>query len=178
MSRMPLIIAFALLSLLSAPPLVAGSGPDEPDSTGLRFSLQELLAAADEDTSQASKPIADGVQLLYFHRTIRCGTCLGMEQSIRTLLRAEFSGDLEARRLQWCSLDFQDEANSALSEAYQVQGPTLVLIRSAGGEIEDSRTLTRIWEIEEPEALDRYLKQEISGALGTDHNALPDSSAK
>lgn len=149
----------------------------EQSLRGPRFSLQKHLSQSDEDSSEARAGITDGVQLLYFHQTFRCPTCLEMERSIAGLLQDEFKPELEEKWLEWRSIDFEDEANQSLSSAYEIHGLSLLIVRRLGGEVVEWRELDRIWDLEATEELDEYLKREILGHLRRFWDSVPDSSS-
>lgn len=142
-----------------------------------RFELQELLSRGDADPGEAEAEFTDGVQLLYFHRTFRCPTCLEMERSIAELLEGEFKPELEDGWLEWRSIDFEDETNRAVSSAYDIHGLSLVIIRRLDGAVAEWRELDRIWDLEGTEELDEYLKREILGHLRRFWDSVPDSSS-
>ncbi len=114
--------------------------------TGVRLAVVVVLIAlapcaassawtsADADTVQPA-PLDDGVTVYYFHRTIRCETCLKAEAFADTLVHTELAPEGERRELAWIVLNIDEERYAPVAEAYDV-GPFALVIsaRSEGDE--------------------------------------------
>lgn len=112
-----------------------------------------LLAAADSTpapapaapASAAADSLPAGVELIYFHATLRCETCLGLEAAIERCLRAEFAVELAEGRLSWRSLDYEIPEGSALHAALGLRGSELVIRQRAAGEGAAARPIRSVW---------------------------------
>jgi hypothetical protein len=102
--------------------------------------LSEVVLAAD-----ASAPPADRVVVMYFHRTQRCPTCLRMGSYSEEAVVSGFPKQIKAGTVEFHYIDFQDEKNEALTNGYQVSGPSLIVAQVAGDKVKQYKNLTEIW---------------------------------
>lgn len=90
--------------------------------------LSALGSTAQADTAPAAADsLAPGVELIYFHATLRCETCLGLEANIEHCLQAEFADALESGKLRWRSLNHELGEGRALHATLGLSGSELVL---------------------------------------------------
>lgn len=92
--------------------------------------LGALVSTAQADTAAAPAPadsLAPAVELIYFHATLRCETCLGLEANIERCLREEFADGLASGQLRWRSLNHELGEGRALHAALGLSGSELVL---------------------------------------------------
>jgi hypothetical protein len=88
------------------------------------------------------------VAAYYFHRTLRCYTCLMMEELVREVLERDFANQLENGQLLWGAFDYELPGNKDLVKAYGVgDGPALILSSCDSGKENDWRELAQIWEM-------------------------------
>ena len=120
--------------------------------------LAFLLVATLAFAADAQPPTSPRVVATYFHRTLRCQTCLQIEALARYDVTDVMADDVEAGRLAWRSLNFEEEPNAHCEEDYGLEGPSLVIALEQDGKVLKWVRLDRVWEIyEDVEALDRYL---------------------
>ena len=81
---------------------------------------------------------------MYFHRTVRCRPAAAWEATRRRLWWKALQAD-QARHRQFHYIDFQDEKNAALTNGYQVGGPTLIVAQVVGNKVKHYKNLTEIW---------------------------------
>ena len=121
----------------------------------LVLALPSLLAAADAvpapapvvpaSPAAAADSLPAGVELIYFHATLRCETCLGLEAAIERCLRAEFAAELAEGWLSWRSLDYEIAEGSALHAALDLRGSELVIRQHVAGEAGAARPIRSVW---------------------------------
>ncbi len=88
------------------------------------------------------------VAAYYFHRTLRCHTCVMMEELVRGVLERDFANQLENGQLLWGAFDYELPENKDLVKAYGVgDGPALILSRCESGKECDWRELAQVWEM-------------------------------
>lgn len=95
----------------------------------------------------ATQPSSSKVIVYYFHRTIRCQTCLRMEELARQAVQNEFSGELDFGGVEWRPLDFQRKGNERFQKEFDLSGPALVLVRMVDGKPSDRENLEEIWDL-------------------------------
>ena len=169
-----LLVATLALSLGAVP-----CGADGASSGG-----EELgVAATDSTASSASAaPLANRVQVYYFHRTLRCDTCLKFEAYADEALRSHFAEELSDRRLVWSVLDLDDESSATLVDAYDIFESSLVVSAVEAGEERSWEKLEAIWGLvgDKPSFLS-YIQSEVEASLSevrkpeSTHSSVRDS---
>ncbi len=122
-----LVVAASALSAATAAP-VATAVP--VDATAVPVdSLASQVGAQEE-------PLSDGVTVYYFHRTIRCVTCIAAEALADTLMRRDFAAELQSGALTWLVVNVDKGANDRFADTYEL-GPfgLIVSVRMGGEEL-------------------------------------------
>ena len=120
-----------------------------------------LLAAAAGATPEPAEGRLQ-VAATYFHRTLRCQTCLQIEALARYDVTGVMASDVESGRLVWRSVDYEVEKEALYRERFGLEGPSLVLTIEEGGEVLRWVRLDRVWEFStDVPAFDKY----VLGAL-------------
>ncbi len=100
------------------------------------------------------------VRAYYLHGTIRCVTCNQIERTAKLLLDTEFAQELNAGRLLWREVNF--EQDPALAKRYDVAASTLVLARDVNGKETVFRRLDDVWTLaDKPEDLRAYIRKNL-----------------
>ena len=68
----------------------------------------------------------DVVEVLYFHGTQRCATCMAIEKNAKELLEVDYAEPLKSGKLVFRSVDITKE--EALAERYEVSWSSLILV--------------------------------------------------
>lgn len=98
----------------------------------------------------------------YFHRTLRCQTCLQIEALARYDVMQVMASDVESGHLVWRALDYEKEPDARHEERFGLEGPSLVLTLEDSGNILRWVRLDRVWELSaDVAAFDAY----VLGAL-------------
>ncbi len=114
----------------------------------------------------SAEPPPDRVVVMYFHRTQRCPTCMRMESYARQALEEAFSEQLQTGQIAFYSIDFQDERNARLTRAYQITGPTLIMVKVVNKKGMESKNLQEIWaKVRDQKEFFRYVQTEAAGYL-------------
>jgi len=82
----------------------------------------------------AIKPEGAHVEVLDFHTTHRCKTCLTIENLTKELLSESYAGEMEAGLLSFRLVNADDEANEALVQKYLAFGTTLIVNTVSDGQ--------------------------------------------
>lgn len=117
----------------------------------------------------ASKPAAapsHQVIACYFHRTIRCPTCRRIGAYVEEAVKTEFKAELKAGSVKLVMMDFQDEKNEKYTQAYQITGPTLVLMDIHKGKVTSWKPAPKVWSfVGDKDEFFRYVQDEVRGYL-------------
>ena len=104
--------------------------------------------------------------VFYFHRTIRCETCLKFEALTERALRDAFADELASGRLVWQVMDFEEPGNEPLTSKYGIFESSVVALKLAGESEVEWKKLDAIWTLVGDEgAFMDYIESEVSAYL-------------
>lgn len=141
----------------------------------LIFSFLGLpLVCAAFHSAWAGDPPPDRVDVLYFHRTLRCPGCLDMEAFAAEAV-ARFPAERDAGRLTWRAINLDDPGRRHFEQDYALEFNSVVLSRRSSGREAAWTNLPDVW----PLVGDRsnfvaYVEMEIGSQL----DRLPAASAE
>jgi hypothetical protein len=122
----------------------------------------ETIVPAPTDTAAATH-----VVVYYFHRTIRCETCLKFEALTERALRDGFAGELAGGQLIWRVTDFEKPENEPLTSKYEVFESSVVASRLVGETEVEWKKLQDIWGlVGNDNAFIAYIQDEVGAYLG------------
>jgi hypothetical protein len=67
------------------------------------------------------------LEVYYFHATMRCPTCLAVEEQTRKTLDENFAGDLKSGAIKLNILNLEEKENKAISEKFEIGWSSLIL---------------------------------------------------
>jgi hypothetical protein len=118
--------------------------------------------------STAAQPVAI---LYYFHRTLRCQTCLTIEAYIDEALRVHYADALEDGRLQWLPTNIEEPENAHFEEDFSLEFNSAILVHLDGQRIISWLNLEKVWDlVERKEAFMAYIRDQIQPILGPEAN--------
>jgi len=88
--------------------------------------------------------VVDRVDVVYFHRTNRCRSCIYAETGIHYTLETYFEKELSSGKLTFKSADVQDANNAAIVKKYGAYTSQL-FINTVIGDTEHIEDVTEIW---------------------------------
>ena len=113
--------------------------------------------------SSAVDPPKDRVVAMYFHRTERCPTCKKMGSYTEDVFKKRFAKELKAKSVEFHYVDFQDKRNAALTKAYRIKGPALVVARVQDNKVAEFKNLKEIWDnVSDKKAFCRYVEESVN----------------
>ena len=147
-----LLAVSACMNPLAAAWAAGGEGATlQPEAT-------QVGAPAESET----EPHGDRVVVIYFHRTLRCYTCLGMEAAAREAVYEDFLDLVSGRTLEWRAVNFDLPENAHFVEEYDLEGSSLVIMETAGERVVRWEKIKGIWNhAGHPEELRPYVGREI-----------------
>ena len=117
----------------------------------------------------ADKPaVAPSHQVVacYFHRTNRCPTCRRISAYIEEAVKTEFKAELKTGSVKMVMMDFQDPRNEKYTDAYQITGPTLVLMDVHNGKVTSWKAAPKVWSfVGDKDEFFRYVQDEVRDYL-------------
>lgn len=87
------------------------------------------------------------VLAVYFHRTHRCPTCRMVGAYVEQAVREGFPAQLQQGTVQFRLVDFEAPRNAAIAAAYQITGPTLVVIDVRNGQVAAWQPMPQLWSL-------------------------------
>jgi len=103
----------------------------------------------------------------YFHRTLRCPTCLSIEKQSLEAIESMFAGELSAGTLEWRAINIEEAGNEHFEADFALDSQALVLVEIEGATVRRWVKLGRVWElVDNPPAFGDYVVSEVAAFLG------------
>lgn len=80
-----------------------------------------ISAQGTENTTQPK------LEVYYFHATMRCPTCLAIEEQTKKTLDENFAGELKSGIIKLTVLNLEEKENKALTEKFEIGWSSLIL---------------------------------------------------
>jgi hypothetical protein len=112
-------------------------------------------------TAVAAAPTASpGILVYYFHATTRCATCRTIEAYAHETVASRFAADLEARHIEWRTVNVEEPANEHFIRDFQLYTRSVVIVDPK--DPKRFKILERVWElVHDKPAFQKYVEQEI-----------------
>lgn len=160
------LAAFALCVAAGEPCAAAQTGASDAGVPLATESGAASAAASLADSLGIPSPIADGVTVYYFHRTIRCETCLRAEALADSIVHRAFAPEVERGELDWIAVDVDRESGAHFVDKYELGLFGLVISARAGGEELYWRNLESVPDLVDYRQLfGEYVRGEVRHAL-------------
>jgi hypothetical protein len=77
-----------------------------------------------QDSPKAEQP---KVEVYYFHATMRCPTCLAVEEQTKKTLDDNFAEDLKSGVIKLTVLNLEEKENKTITEQFEIGWSSLIL---------------------------------------------------
>ncbi|MGA2263003.1 MAG: nitrophenyl compound nitroreductase subunit ArsF family protein [Acidobacteriota bacterium] len=115
--------------------------------SGARASYASRFDAAGAPTNHTvGIPEAPKVAVYYFHNTVRCATCMRMEDYSGFAIQAGFPNELKSGKIEWRVVNMQMPENRHFAEDFKLHMSSLVIVRFKDGKQVEWRNLEKIWD--------------------------------
>ncbi len=111
------------------------------------------------------EPPSDNVEVVYFHRTQRCSSCIYVEEGTRYTLETYFKDEMAEGKVTFEVLNVEDKENAAVVEKYDAYSSSLFInaIKDGTDHIEE---VVDVWVlVGEDEAFVKEVKNRIEESL-------------
>jgi hypothetical protein len=98
------------------------------------------------NTNNSTGP-ADRVDVVYFHRTQRCNTCLYAETATRYTLETYFADEMASGKVTFQTINVEDEANADIIAKYNNASYLTLCINTVRGGTDHIEKVTDIWYV-------------------------------
>jgi len=133
------------------------------------LAVKEAGTTSETETAATAEKLADAphhVIAYYFHGTQRCKTCLHIESTAKEAIEMAYQDELNAGRLEWKAVNFEEEANAEMANHYELVASSLVIVEFENGEETRWKTLDRVWELAwDDEPFNTYVVAEVGKFL-------------
>jgi hypothetical protein len=140
--------------------------PSTPSSPALAVPAipSDTPSSPDDASVAASEP--SKLIAFYFHRTVRCHSCLAIEDLARRAIEAGFIEALGEGRLEWRPLNLDEAENAHFEKDFELTTQSLVLATVRKGETIAWKNLTDVWKLlDNPAEFERYVRDEVAKRL-------------
>ncbi len=123
-----------------------------------------------ENSVSFEKEVKPECQMMvyYFHRTVRCPTCLEIENLTQRTLQTNFYEILKEGIIEWHAINMEDASNQPFVERYRLTAPSLIFVRMKNGRQTQWKNLEGIWNnVEVPEYFFNFITTEIDNYLNS-----------
>jgi len=169
----------ALFFGLILPAVVLPAGTPAENVNGEKRADVAASTAGKETTREDSTVAVPEAILYYFHRTLRCQTCLALEASIAEALHRYFGNELADGRLLWRPLNVEDPENIHFEEDFSLEYNSAILVRAGSDETASWKNLENVWDLlEQKEPFENYVRREVGAALGRHDEKSVDSERR
>jgi hypothetical protein len=124
-----------------------------------------LLACAAILSAAAVEPALTRLEVFYFHRTLRCQSCLNMEAFTAEAAQC-FSAEQDTGRLHFRAINLDDENDRPFEQDYALEFSSVVLSRRVNGQEVAWTNLPSVWElVGDKQNFIAYVETEIAKQL-------------
>jgi hypothetical protein len=145
------------------------TAPTDPATRGADQSQSVAsgsLRATNKPANEKQSPV---LVAYYFHGTLRCPTCLKMEQYAREAIEETFASDVQSGRVQWQAVNYDESANEHFVKDYGLVASSLVIVSGEAVASDVWRRLDRVWDLNgDEQAFKNYVIDEVKNMLRGD----------
>lgn len=103
----------------------------------------------------------------YFHRTMRCPTCLSIERQTRKTLEAVYADQLASGRLAWRPTNIDEPESAHFEHDFDLTASALVLVTEQDGRVVRWTKLEAVWDlVEDPVAFEEHVWTQLAHFAG------------
>ena len=159
-SKLKILSSFLLIVLVAG--ILCACGGPAPEAPPNSNDADNPPDSADTDTPPTS---VDKVEVVYFHRTQRCYSCVYAEDSTLYTLETYFADELASGKITFVTLDVTAEENAAIVEKYEAYTSSLFINTIIDG-TDHIEVVNEIWSvIGDDETFVELVKNKIEQSL-------------
>ena len=112
--------------------------------------------------------------VFYLHGKVRCVTCNDIERSARETVESGFVPEIQAGRLEWRVVDYEERGNEHYATDYKLAAPCVVLASMRDGHQVSWRSLPEVWElIGDKPAFREFVRKSVREQLSQTRTSAP-----
>lgn len=130
--------------------------------TSAEEAAEPVSSPGKEPVTRESDASDAKIIVYYFHRTMRCPTCLSIEQQAREVVEIAYEEELAAGKLEWHAVNIEEEGNGHFEDDFALSSSALVLVEMQGNEVTKWKDLERVWAlVDDPFGFQKYVGHEL-----------------
>jgi hypothetical protein len=87
------------------------------------------------------------IRVLYFHGTIRCHTCLQIEEFTKLTMQLRFEDGIRRGSIVWMPVDYEKENDTSAVRRYGIENQALIISKMINGREIAWRKLEKVWKL-------------------------------
>jgi hypothetical protein len=133
---------------------------------GMKHSSIEATQTNEEskiiNTATPSVKNSPTIIAYYFHRTMRCPTCLAIEANAARIIKDNFPQLVAEGSLIWIPYNLDDPGGKEFEKEFDVSVSTMVLSKMEDSNNPKYKKLEKVWDfIGDPAKFDEYVQAEV-----------------
>ncbi len=166
-----LLVALGALLAAGCDRAPSTGNPKTASQTGTTASAPASDVAQDQPPAIATKPASTSqdagapgaIVAFYFHRTVRCPTCLSIERQSQEAVELLYSG-----RVGFRAVNIEEPGNEHYEKDFALESQSLVLVEMTTERVIRWKLLSRTWDlINDPLEFQKYVVSEVAEFLGS-----------
>lgn len=101
------------------------------------------------------------IEVIDFHSTHRCKTCLAIESVARGVVESEFANEVKAGKIAFKTVDVDDSKNNQLAEKFEASGTALFVYNGKTGQALDLTEAGFMYAVNNEAKLKEFLRNAI-----------------
>ena len=160
------IVCFVLAALMSG--CQEHTSSNTPDKI-INGSIEATQVNEKNNVADMAKTPAENsptVIAYYFHRTMRCPTCLAIEANTARVIEENYPQHIADGTLMWIPFNLDDPGGEEFEKEFDVSASTLVLSKMTNGNNTEYKKLEKVWDlIGNPVKFDDYVQGKVKQFL-------------
>lgn len=111
------------------------------------------------------KSASSTIEVIDFHSTHRCKTCLAIENTAKTVLETSFAKEMQAGTIVFRTVNVDEEVNEKLAEKYEASGSALFVYNGKTGNAVDLTDFAFMYGLSDENKFKEGFKAEVQKAL-------------
>lgn len=110
---------------------------------------------------------SSAIEVIDFHTTHRCKTCLAIENAAKNVLQTQFAKEMQAGKIVFKTINVDETANAQLAEKYEASGSALFIYNGKTGNAVDLTDFAFMYCLSNENKFKETFKAEVQKSLNT-----------
>ena len=91
-----------------------------------------VTSCAADTTGKKATEVNNEVEVLYFHGSMRCRTCVAIEKVTKELIDTQFANDVKSGKLIFKEVDLGTKDGEKLGDKYEIAFSSILIVKKDG----------------------------------------------